>query len=93
MILPVWVRVCRHAEPRRQRALRVRRRSRKGGCAAKGLGALALYRRRVGMDFSLDMDLKLWVRILLTLFALAIDLRAHEAKHGGEAKKTGLGEW
>lgn len=45
------------------------------------------------MDFGLDMDLKLRVSILLTLFALAIDLRAHEAKHGGEAKKTGLGEW
>lgn len=92
MILPVWVRVCRHAEPRRQRALGIRRRSRKGGCAAKGLGALAFH-RRVGVDFGLDMDLKLRVSILLTLFALAIDLRAHEAKHGGEAKKTGLGEW
>jgi hypothetical protein len=45
------------------------------------------------VDFGLDMDLKLRVSNLLTLFALAIEFRAHEAKHGGKAKKTGLGGW
>jgi hypothetical protein len=83
MMVP-WVRVCRHAEPRRQRALNARRSSSKGGCATKGLEALAVRIERSRVDFGFNMHLHFSVSNLLALLAFTTGFRVHEAKHSGE---------